>query len=264
MDKKKVVIFCPSPLSLITNSVCEILLKDGIEIEAIIVRSFNLKRFSEEFTRDGRRLLKKIWKKLVLREKAYKENGANIVTFRKNNNLISKNVKSFKEKGVKIITCGNLNDTKVVNYLDSLSSKVVLFTGGGIIRENVLNEAGDGIINCHMGILPEYKGMDLPEWALLEGNKDKIGLTLHFMDSGIDTGEILKKVKIEYIKGETILDLRKRFEPIMVQSMVETLKEYLNDEVSPVKQSNNPFKQYFIMHSKLVDALNVKLEKNAI
>ena len=260
MDKK-IVVFCPSPFSLITVSVCEMLLKQGYPIEAIVIRKFSAKRFTEEFARDGKRLLKKIWKKLVLREKAYTQEGENIVSFRQKKNLHVKNVKEFKNQGIKLIHCNNLNDKIVEDYLKTLDDKIIVFTGGGIIRSNILNEAGDGIINCHMGILPQYKGMDLPEWALIENQPECIGLTLHFMDSGIDTGNILNKVYISPKPGETVTNLRRRFEPIMVSSIVDTLVGYLSGKYTAQVQEENDFQQYFIMHPKLVNALNEKLSK---
>ncbi len=45
-----------------------------------------------------------------------------------------------------------------------------------------------GVLNAHGGILPEYRGMNVMEWSLLQG--DQIGVTVHFIDSKIDTGQI--------------------------------------------------------------------------
>lgn len=264
MSKKPIVIFCPSPFSLITNTVCEELVRDGYHIDSIVVRKFSLARFLEEFSRDGKRLLKKIWKKLVLREKAYSNESENIVQYRKKKNLSITNIKEFKKSGIKIITCKSLNADVVENHLKKLPEKLVVFTGGGIIRPNILKVAGDGIINCHMGILPKYKGMDLPEWALLEGNKDQIGLTLHFMDEGIDTGDILRKVNIPIKEKESVKELRMRFEPIMVSSIVNVTKDYLSNKIELTKQEPGQPKQYFIVHEKLLDILNKKRQKLAV
>lgn len=47
------------------------------------------------------------------------------------------------------------------------------------------------ILNCHPGLLPNYRGCTAVEWALY--NKEPVGNTVHIMDSGIDTGPIIIK-----------------------------------------------------------------------
>ena len=47
----------------------------------------------------------------------------------------------------------------------------VIFTGGGILGQPLLETARVGILNCHAGILPKYRGMDVIEWPVLLGNQ---------------------------------------------------------------------------------------------
>ncbi len=261
MNKKSIIVFCPNPSSLYTVSVCELLLNRGYSIDHIIVRKFTFKRFRTEFSRDGKRLLIKIWKKLFLKEAAYPKGTDSLPLFRSNNKLKIRNVREFKKNGTKILYCNTLNDQIVEDTLKMYDDKLVVFTGGGIIRKNILDVAGDGVINCHMGILPRYKGMDLPEWCILENKTEELGITLHFMDTGIDTGYILRKVKIP-LKGYTcIKSLRNSFEPIMVKSMVDVVDDYLNGRIKPLKQESENRRQYFIVHKKLYDLVDSKLKK---
>lgn len=257
---KKLIVFCPNPFSLYTTSVCELLIRKGYHIECIVVRKFTLNRFRSEFSRDGKRLLKKIWHKLFLREKAYSEDMSSIVSFRKENNIIVKHVGHFKKHGTKIIECNSLNDSIVENLLKLYDEKLIIFTGGGIIRKNILDNSGDGIINCHMGILPKYRGMDLPEWCILENEIEELGITLHFMDTGIDTGDILKKVRIPIENHTSIRSLRASFEPVMVKSMVSIVEEYLSQKVKRFKQSSENKRQYFIIHERLYELADKKMK----
>ena len=151
----------------------------------------------------------------------------------------------------------------VENTLTAFNNKLVVFTGGGIIRKNILDVAGDGIINCHMGILPKYKGMDLPEWCVLENAIEELGITLHFMDTGIDTGSILRKVKIPLGNSENIKSLRDKFEPIMVDKMVNLVDDYLKGNIQPVKQPSHQKRQYFIVHNKLYGLVDKKIKNHS-
>jgi methionyl-tRNA formyltransferase len=260
MNNKKIIVFCPNPFSLYTTSVCELLIRKGYHIECIIVRKFTINRFRKEFSRDGIRLIEKIWNKLFLKEKAYSNQLNSIVSFRKENNLEIKNINQFKENGTKIITCNSLNDKNVERLLKSYDEKLIIFTGGGIIRKNILDNSGDGIINCHMGILPKYKGMDLPEWCILENSIEELGVTLHFMDTGIDTGDILKRIKIPLGGHKSIKSLRASFEPVMVSSMVSLVDDYLKGKVKQKKQLPNNKRQYFIIHERLYKIAGNKIK----
>ena len=47
-----------------------------------------------------------------------------------------------------------------------------------------------GVLNIHLGLLPEIRGMSSPEWSLL--NRVPVGITIHYMDAGIDTGRFFR------------------------------------------------------------------------
>lgn len=59
-----------------------------------------------------------------------------------------------------------------------------------IIRKPLLDVPPLGFINCHAGKLPSYRGCNILNWALINGEKS-FGITVHFIDEGIDTGPII-------------------------------------------------------------------------
>lgn len=59
-----------------------------------------------------------------------------------------------------------------------------------IIREPLLKIPPHGFINCHAGKLPSYRGRNILNWALINGEKE-FGITVHHIDQGIDTGPII-------------------------------------------------------------------------
>jgi len=63
-----------------------------------------------------------------------------------------------------------------------------------------------GCVNVHMGLLPEYRGINGVRWALLNG-EPKTGVTIHFMDAGIDTGDIISQVSFPIEADDDILSL---------------------------------------------------------
>ena len=61
-----------------------------------------------------------------------------------------------------------------------------------IFRSSIINTPRLGIINCHAGKLPFYRGRNILNWALINDEKE-FGITVHYVDEGIDTGDIIKQ-----------------------------------------------------------------------
>ncbi len=266
MNPAKVVIFSPNPYSLYTATVGELLLQRGIGISAIFVRKFTWQRFRSEFSRDGRRLLKKIWTKLVLRERAYTdETVESIVTFRKAHQLTAKSVKDLRSRhDIPVFACVSLNDSLVEAKLRELQPALVVFTGGGIVRPNILSVAGHGVVNCHSGILPKYRGMDVVEWAVLHGDWDQVGCTAHFMDRGLDTGDLLRVHRVRPAAGDTIKRIRAKIEAVMPEVLVSAVADFLDGKIQRLPQNLDEGRQYFIMHQALQERTAARLSSSSV
>jgi methionyl-tRNA formyltransferase len=89
--------------------------------------------------------------------------------------------------GKVILLAGPLDHPNNLGRLNRLSLDIGLHKSGAIYREPVINVFRLGILNPHIGILPAYRGRNVMEWSLLQG--DPVGVTVFFIDSGIDTGE---------------------------------------------------------------------------
>lgn len=78
-----------------------------------------------------------------------------------------------------------------------------------ILPAEILKSPKRGCVNLHFGLLPEYRGVNGVRWALLNG-EEKTGVTLHLMDGGIDTGDILARVSFPITDADDILSLMKK------------------------------------------------------
>ena len=77
-----------------------------------------------------------------------------------------------------------------------------------IVPQTVLEIPRIGVLNLHPSLLPYNRGWHTPNWAILEGTP--IGATLHFMDSGLDTGDIVAQAELEIRPGDTAHTLYRR------------------------------------------------------
>ena len=77
-----------------------------------------------------------------------------------------------------------------------------------IINKNIFNNLDYGVLNCHPGILPFFRGCSCVEWSIyLDEN---VGNTVHWMDESIDTGPILETKIIKCFMSDNYQDIRRR------------------------------------------------------
>jgi len=77
-----------------------------------------------------------------------------------------------------------------------------------IFPKEVLEIPKEGVLNLHPAFLPYNRGWHTPSWSILENTP--AGATLHFMDEGIDTGDIVHQRKIEILPNDTAHSLYAR------------------------------------------------------
>lgn len=91
---------------------------------------------------------------------------------------------------------------ETVALLAKMQFDVGLHNLGVIYRERTIKAFRLGILNAHIGLLPEYRGRCVMEWSLIQG--DPTGITVFFIDSGIDTGSpivLREEVDISHCKS---------------------------------------------------------------
>jgi Formyl transferase len=93
---------------------------------------------------------------------------------------------SYARSGKLVILDRPLDDPASVDRVSKLRCDVGLHTVNVIYRQATIEAFRLGILNAHIGILPGYRGRSVAEWSVLQG--DPTGITVFFIDSGIDTG----------------------------------------------------------------------------
>lgn len=91
----------------------------------------------------------------------------------------------------------SVNAAKTIDLLRAVEPDVVVVNGTRIIAGDVLTSVDAPFINTHVGITPTYRGVHGGYWALVNGDAENCGVTIHLVDPGIDTGGILYQARIE-------------------------------------------------------------------
>jgi folate-dependent phosphoribosylglycinamide formyltransferase PurN len=95
------------------------------------------------------------------------------------------------------IRVASVNSDELRQLLQELEPRVVVVTGTRIIGRDTLRSTTAPFINIHTGITPAYRGNHCGYWAVAQGEPDQVGTTIHFIDEGIDTGQVLDQVTCE-------------------------------------------------------------------
>jgi methionyl-tRNA formyltransferase len=101
----------------------------------------------------------------------------------------------------------HINHPDVVALADRLQPDVIAVFGTSLIKGALLERSRLGIVNLHGGLSPEYRGADCTFWALYNGEPEKVGCTIHFIDAGIDTGKLIAHVCPAVSRGDDELML---------------------------------------------------------
>jgi folate-dependent phosphoribosylglycinamide formyltransferase PurN len=99
--------------------------------------------------------------------------------------------------GAEVIRVTSVNSAETIARLLALRPKVVLVVGTRIISRKVLSSVPAPFINYHDGITPKYRGIHGGYWANAQGDPDNFGVTVHLVDPGIDTGEVLYQARLK-------------------------------------------------------------------
>jgi len=151
--------------------------------------------------------------------------------------------------GAAVVRVSDLNGPDAVAALGRAGVQVVVNGGGGLFRPALLAAAPAGILNVHMGSLPRVRGMNALEWSLLLGVAPTA--TLHFVDAGIDTGDIIARQLLPVKEGDDIAALRGRFVPVAVELVAAHLAAVVAGRAPRQPQKNRDGRQYFALHPRL-------------
>lgn len=92
---------------------------------------------------------------------------------------------------------GSINSKENLQKLKELKPDLLVsIAGNQIFKQPLINLAPKGCINLHTALLPKYRGL-MPSFWVLKNNEKYTGVSVFFVDEGIDSGPILVQKKIE-------------------------------------------------------------------
>ena len=144
-----------------------------------------------------------------------------------------------EEHGIPVYQPSTLRGEEFVALLDSLAPELIIVAAyGKILPENVINYPSLGCINVHGSLLPRYRGAAPIQRAIIDGERET-GITIMYMDVGLDTGDMLSKVVVPIENTDNFETMHDKLADAGAKLLVETVSALENGTASREKQDDS-------------------------
>lgn len=160
--------------------------------------------------------------------------GREEAEFEKNN--FFKDVPDKVTSSIPTYKVNSVNTPEFKKIAGGLAPDIGLVFGCGRIDQSVFPLFKKGLINVHRGIAIKYRGLDSDLWAIYNDDFGNIGVTLHYVDIALDTGDALAVRHITYSPSDKIWHLRYKTTMMATDMMIDAIKGLLGGEDKRTKQ----------------------------
>ena len=149
-------------------------------------------------------------------------------------------VKEFAlENEISYIQPSSLKDESVYNKLKEIAPDLIVVVAyGKIIPKNIIDLPKLGIINVHSSILPKYRGASPIHSALINGD-DKTGVSIMFINEGLDTGDVLKIITTDITEEDDLGTLTERLAKLGSDALSHVVPTLIDKTYVATKQDDS-------------------------
>jgi hypothetical protein len=162
-----------------------------------------------------------------------------------------------RSHGLAVVETGPLDNADTVGVIRDLRPDLGVHAGVGLLRRPLIEVFRLGVLNAHMGLLPAYRGMNVAEWAALEGSP--VGCTVHLIDTGIDTGPILATRQVDTAGCRSVAALFEAVDQAQIDLLGAVVGLIASGDMPQPLSATDVGPQFFSMHPELTAILEARL-----
>ncbi len=141
--------------------------------------------------------------------------------------------------GINSYTPKTLRDESFASLLAEINPDIIIVVAyGKILPPSVLNYPKYGCVNLHVSLLPKYRGSAPMQRAIMNGETET-GVTVMYMDAGLDTGDIISKESFPISDSDTLETVHDRSALIGSELLLKTLADIENGSATRTKQNES-------------------------
>ena len=147
-------------------------------------------------------------------------------------------LKNYAEKhNINFLRHKNVNSDEFISLIEKYNSDLfVSMSFNQIFKSKIINLPKYKIINCHAGKLPFYRGRNVLNWVLINDEKE-FGITVHFVDEGIDTGDIILQKSFQITDQDDYKTLLEKAYSECANILYDSLLLFRKGDVKTQKQN---------------------------
>lgn len=158
--------------------------------------------------------------------------------------VMAKAADLLKNTNIPCYFLADINSRASISSINSFSPDLIIIAAVGIVKKDLLKIPRIGILNCHPGILPKYRGCTCVEWALY--NNEPVGCTCHFISEKIDWGDVAARETLPIKRGDSYNDVRRKSLYHCASVLGESVEAVIrNKNAFAVIKLDEQKKQYF-------------------
>lgn len=143
------------------------------------------------------------------------------------------------DNNIEVVTPDSVNTDEFINLLKEKNiDYIVVVAFGQLIKEKLLEEYKNKIINLHPSSLPKYRGSSPVQFSLLNGDK-KTHASAMLIEKGMDSGDILNQKEVEIKAEDDFTSLSEKLSKIGSEVILESVLNYDDFIKNRIKQDDD-------------------------
>jgi methionyl-tRNA formyltransferase len=139
-------------------------------------------------------------------------------------------VEYCEKRGIPLIKTSSVRSGDILAQFDELDYDLIVSAHfQRILPARIFGRARVGALNLHPSLLPKYRGMSPQHWPIILGDPET-GVTVHRIDDGVDTGRIMRQVRIPLDPDIYIHQLQTKFLDVYRTIMIEAVGRLLSGD----------------------------------
>jgi methionyl-tRNA formyltransferase len=139
-----------------------------------------------------------------------------------------------RERGLRVLEPENVNDADFLDTLRTIDPDLIISVScPQIFKRELLELPKMTCVNVHSSLLPHYRGV-LPTFWVLANDEKETGVSVMYMNPGIDDGNLIVQGRIPIAGDETLRSLMHKCKSMAADLVLQTIRAFENGTVTPL------------------------------
>lgn len=134
-----------------------------------------------------------------------------------------------------VVGANEINNIYVYQQLKEYNPDIIIVFGTNILKGEILT-INQKMINLHLGMSPYFNGSSTNFWPMYQYKYEYVGITIHYIDAGVDTGNIIHQTRAKIKTNDTPHTIGNKNILLGVSALKEIIPSILNEDIEGINQ----------------------------